>query len=129
LHESKRRKLDAKNISCVLLRTLDHKTYRLLNMATQKLVIARHVTFDETKFPARTRRNEDYESDSEESTEQSSDISVLDDEVDGASSSDESQAQSSGHNETPDEIAQSSSEDSRHDDDTQSDDTDGSSDI
>jgi hypothetical protein len=60
-------------------------------METQKLVIARHVAFDETKFPARTSRNEDYESESEASTKQFSDISVLDDEVDGASSSDESQ--------------------------------------
>jgi hypothetical protein len=59
-------------------------------MATQNVVIARHVIFDETKFPAITRRNENYESDSEASTEQSSDISVLDDEVDGASTSEES---------------------------------------
>jgi hypothetical protein len=80
-----------------------------------KILIARHVTFDETKFPARARRNEDYESNSEASTEQSSDISVLDDEVDGASSSNESQAHSSGHYETPDEIAQSSGESSRAD--------------
>jgi hypothetical protein len=60
-------------------------------METQKLVIASHVTFDETKFPARKRHNENNESDSGASTEQSTDISVLDDEVDGASSSDESQ--------------------------------------
>ena len=127
LHESKRRKLDAKTISCVLLRTLDHKTYRMLNMTTQKIVIARHVTFDETKFPARARRNEDNESDSGASTDQSSEISISDEEVYGESSSDDSQAHSSGHYETPDEIAQQSGEDSNHDEDAESDGDEGSS--
>ena len=127
LHESKRKKLDAKTISCVLLRTLDHKTYRMLNMTTQKIVIARHVTFDETKFPARARRNEDNESDSGASTDQSSEISISDEEVYGESSSDDSQAHSSGHYETPDEIAQQSGEDSNHDEDAESDGDDGSS--
>jgi hypothetical protein len=46
LDERKRRKLDAKTILCILLRTLDHRTYRLLDMTTQQVVIARHVTFD-----------------------------------------------------------------------------------
>jgi hypothetical protein len=76
LDESKRRKLDAKTIPCVLLRTLDHRTHRLLNMATTQVVIARHVTFDETKFPGCTLYNEDDESGSDTLTEQSSDITV-----------------------------------------------------
>mgnify|MGYP003527597037 FL=1 len=74
----------------------------MLNMTTQKIVIARHVTFDETKFPARARRNEDNESDSGASTDQSSEISISDEEVYGESSSDDSQAHSSGHYETRD---------------------------
>ena len=52
-------------------------------MATQQLVIARHVTFDETKFPGRTLYNEYDESGSETSTEQSSDITVSDADADG----------------------------------------------
>jgi hypothetical protein len=120
LHERKRRKLDAKTIPCVLLRTLDHRTYRLLNTATRKLVIARHVSLDETKFPGLTLYNEDDESGSETSTEQSNDISVSDADTDGMSSSDESQAHSSVHFQTTDDMPQSSGADSEHDKDTHS---------
>jgi hypothetical protein len=88
--------------------------------AKSQVVIARHVTFDETKFPGCTLYNEDDEFGSDTLTEQSSDITVSDADADDMSSSEESQAQPSAHFETPDEMAQSSGNDSPHDEYTHS---------
>jgi hypothetical protein len=97
-------------------------------MATKQVVIARHVTFDETKFPGCTLYNSDDESGSDTLTEQSSDITVSDADADEMSSSDETQAQSSAHFETPDDIAQGSGNDSPHDEDTHSDSSESNND-
>jgi hypothetical protein len=53
LHESKRNNLDEKTIQCVLLRTIDHRTYRIYDIAKGQVVMTRHVIFDESKFPAK----------------------------------------------------------------------------
>ena len=54
-HESARRKLDDKSLRCVLLANLDHGNYRLLDISTNKVHVSRHVEFDETVYPMRTR--------------------------------------------------------------------------
>jgi hypothetical protein len=54
-HDSARRKLDDKSLRCVLLANLDHGSYRLLELSTNKVHVSRHVEFDETVYPMRTR--------------------------------------------------------------------------
>ena len=51
LHESKRKKLDSKTKPCVLLRTLDHKNYRMYDIKSKRVIVSRHVTFTEDVFP------------------------------------------------------------------------------
>ena len=108
------------------------------NVRSQDISHAQHDNpKDSDSSPCHFRRNqvscqgkaqiEDNESDSGASTDQSSEISISDEEVYGESSSDDSQAHSSGHYETPDEIAQQSGEDSNHGEDAESDGDDGSS--
>lgn len=55
LHENKRRKLDAKVLPCVLLRTMEHRNYRLLDLKNSQVNVARHVTFDEKRFPGQDK--------------------------------------------------------------------------
>jgi Integrase core domain/GAG-pre-integrase domain len=45
------KKLDVKSVPCVVLCTLDHKNYRLYDLNSRKIVIARNMVFDENKFP------------------------------------------------------------------------------
>ena len=46
----KRKKLDAKNLACVLLGVSDEsKAYRLYDPATRKIVVSRDVVFEEDK--------------------------------------------------------------------------------
>jgi hypothetical protein len=54
-HGSARRKLDDKSWRCVLLADLYHGNYRLLELSTNKVHVSRHVEFDETLYPMRTR--------------------------------------------------------------------------
>jgi hypothetical protein len=45
-------KLSPRSVPCVFLGyPSSHKGYRCLNLVTQKLIISRHVIFDETMFP------------------------------------------------------------------------------
>lgn len=77
LHESKRKKLDAKSRKCILLSAGDHKTYRLYDPSSDSIIISRHVVFDEDEFPAkkqasrvpdpRTRVSDGSDSEHEES--------------------------------------------------------------
>jgi hypothetical protein len=53
-HDSARRKLDDKSLRCVLLANLDHGSYRLLELSTNKVHVSRHVEFDETVYPMLT---------------------------------------------------------------------------
>ena len=39
LHESKRKKLDRNTIPCVLLRTLDHKNYRMYDIKSKRVIV------------------------------------------------------------------------------------------
>jgi hypothetical protein len=69
LHESTRKKLDAKKIPCVLLRTIDHRTYRMYDIAKGQVVMTRHVIFDESKFPAKEQPASLNDSDEQISSE------------------------------------------------------------
>jgi Integrase core domain/GAG-pre-integrase domain len=90
LDESKRKKLDAKTIPCVLLRTIDHRTYRMYDIAKGQVVMTRHVTFDESKFPAKEQPTSLNDSDEQISSETPSEHNADNESVYGNPGSDSS---------------------------------------
>jgi hypothetical protein len=90
LHESKGKKLDAKTIPCVLLRTIDHITYRMYDIAKGQVVMTRHVIFDESKFPAKEQPTSLNDSDKQISSETPSEHNADNESVYGNPGSDSS---------------------------------------
>ena len=54
-----RQKLDSKSTSSVLLSTIGHRNYRLFDLETGKITVARNVIFSEDVFPAKRENKTD----------------------------------------------------------------------